>query len=71
MARSSRLVARVVLVPGGASAAEARRRVADVLLHAATAGAEAPAPAEPTLPQDPTSNASPPPGAGATGTQVI
>lgn len=35
MARSARLVARVVLVPAGAGAAEARRRVADVLLRAA------------------------------------
>lgn len=36
MARSARLVARVVLVPAGAGAAEARRRVADVLLRAAS-----------------------------------
>lgn len=36
MSRSARLVVRVVLVPAGASAAEARRRVADVLLRAAT-----------------------------------
>ncbi len=46
MARSARLVVRVVLV-AAAGAAEARRRVADVLLRAATTRAEpadAPAP---------------------------
>ena len=40
MARSPRLVVRVVLVSAGAGAADARRRVAEVLLRAATAGAE-------------------------------
>ena len=39
MARSARLVVRVVFVPAGASAANARRRVADVLLRAATSPA--------------------------------
>ena len=36
MARSARLVVRVVLVPAGAGAADSRRRVADLLLRAAT-----------------------------------
>ena len=40
MARSARLVVRVVFVAAGAGAADARRRVADVLLRAASAGAE-------------------------------
>ncbi len=40
MSRSARLIVRIVLVPGGAGAADARRRVADVLLCAACAGAE-------------------------------
>ena len=39
MARSARLVVRVVFVPAGAGAADARRRVADVLLRAASAAA--------------------------------
>lgn len=37
MSRSARLVVRIVFVPG-AGAADARRRVAEVLLRAATAG---------------------------------
>jgi hypothetical protein len=41
VSRSARLVVRVVFVPG-AGVADARRRVADVLLCAANAGAEAP-----------------------------
>lgn len=47
MARSVRLVVRVVHVPAGPGAADARRRVADVLLRAAASGAtrpDAPAP---------------------------
>lgn len=47
---SARLVARVVLVPAGAGAADARRRVADVLLRAAAAGiapSDIPAPEAP------------------------
>ena len=39
VSRSARLVLRVVLVPAGTGAADARRRVADVLLRAAAAGA--------------------------------
>jgi len=77
--RSAGLVARVVLVPGGAGAADARRRVADVLLRAALARTEPPAVAEPastptppptptptpTLTPDPTPTASSPPGGEA------
>ena len=42
MARSPRLIVRVVFVPGGAGAADARRRVADVLLRGARARASNP-----------------------------
>jgi hypothetical protein len=63
MPRSARLVARVVLVPDGAGAADARRRVAEVLLRAAMARTEPPALAEPT--PDPTPAASPPAGGDA------
>lgn len=44
MARSARLVVRVVFVPAGPGAAEARRRVADVLLKAARSVTPADAP---------------------------
>ncbi len=57
MARSARLVVRVVLVPTGAGAADARRRVADWLLRAATSGSASNAPAvaapAPTPPSPP------------------
>ena len=49
MSRSARLVVRIVFVPG-AGAADARRRVAEVLLRAAAAGgrtADTPAPETP------------------------
>ena len=58
MPRSARLVVRVVFVPG-AGAADARRRVAEVLLCAASAGA---APAETQAPGAPANDPSPPPG---------
>ena len=58
MSRSARLVVRVVFVPG-AGAAGARRRVADVLLRAANAGA---APSETPAPGLPANDPSPPPG---------
>lgn len=55
MARSARLVVRVVHVPAGPGAADARRRVADVLLRAATASArpEGPNAATPDSPEAP------------------
>ena len=59
MARSARLVVRVVFVPAGAGAADARRRVADVLLRAASVAA---ALAEPRAPETPANDPSPPPG---------
>ena len=59
MARSARLVVRVVLVPAGAGAADARRRVADVLLCAASAGAARP---ETQAPGTPANDPTPPPG---------
>lgn len=65
MARSPRLVARVVFVPGGAGAADARRRVVDVLMRAAIARAEPPDLAEPTPAPNPDPDASPAPGAQA------
>ncbi len=60
MARSARLVVRVVLVPTGAGAADARRRVADLLLRAATSDSApsnapalaAPAPTHPSPPDE-------------------
>lgn len=45
MSRSARLVVRVVLVPAGPCAADARRRVAEVLLRAARSATPADAPA--------------------------
>ncbi|MSP55949.1 MAG: hypothetical protein EXR69_10155 [Myxococcales bacterium] len=57
MSRSARLVVRVVFVPG-AGAADARRRVAEVLLRAASA---ADAPSETRAPETPANHASPPP----------
>ena len=59
MARSARLVVRVVFVPAGAGAAGARRRVADVLLRAASAAA---APCETRVPETPANDPSPPSG---------
>ncbi len=59
MARSARLVVRVVFVPAGAGAADARRRVADVLLRAASAAV---APSETRAPEAPANDHSPPPG---------
>ncbi len=59
MARSARLVVRVVFVPAGASAADARRRVADVLLRAASAAV---ASSEIRAPETPANDPSPPPG---------
>ena len=54
MSRSARLVVRVVFVPG-AGAADARRRVAEVLLRAATdAPVNSDAPAPGTLANEPT-----------------
>ena len=58
MARSARLVVRVVFVPG-AGAADARRRVADVLLRAASVAA---ALSEPRALETPANDPSPPPG---------
>ena len=65
MARSARLVARVVLVVGGAGAADARRRVADMLMRAAAARAEPPASVERAPTPAPNPDASSPPGAKA------
>jgi hypothetical protein len=59
VSRSARLVVRVVFVPAGAGAADARRRVADVLLRAASVAA---APPETLTPETPANNPSPPPG---------
>ena len=55
MARSARLVVRVVFVPAGPGAAEARRRVADVLLGAARSAtpADPPAPVNGATPDPP------------------
>jgi hypothetical protein len=58
VSRSARLVVRVVFVPA-AGAADARRRVADVLLRAANAGAD---PSEARAPESPANDHSPPPG---------
>jgi len=58
VSRSARLVLRVVFVPG-AGAADARRRVADVLLRAANAGA---ASLESLAPESPANDPSPSPG---------
>ncbi len=58
MSRSARLVVRVVFVPG-AGAADARRRVADVLLRAANTGA---ASFESRGPESPANDPSPSPG---------
>ncbi len=59
MARSARLVVRVVFVPAGAGAADARRRVAEVLLRAASVAA---APSDTRAPESPANNPSPRPG---------
>ncbi len=56
MARSARLVVRVVLVPAGAGAADARRRVADVLLRAASGAA---APCQTRVPETPANDPAP------------
>ena len=58
MSRSARLVVRVVFVPT-AGAADARRRVADVLLRAANAGA---ALSDARAPETPANDPSPSPG---------
>ena len=57
MARSARLIVRVVFVPAGAGAADARRRVADVLLRAASAAA---APCETRAPETSATDPTPP-----------
>ena len=59
MARSARLIVRVVFVPAGAGAADACRRVAEVLLRAASAAV---APSESRAPETPANDLSPPPG---------
>lgn len=59
MARSARLVVRVVFVPAGAGAADARRRVADVLLRAASVAAD---PSETRAAESPANDPSHPPG---------
>jgi hypothetical protein len=59
VARSARLVVRVVFVPAGAGAADARRRVADVLLRAASAAA---APCEARALETPANGPTPPAG---------
>jgi hypothetical protein len=59
VARSARLVLRVVLVPAGPGAADSRRRVADLLLRAATAE---PGPSERAAGAVPTPEAPGPPG---------
>ena len=59
VARSGRLVVRVVLVPAGAGAADARQRVADVLLRVASAAV---ARSETHAPETPANDPSPPPG---------
>ena len=59
MARSARLVVRVVFVPAGAGASDARRRVAEVLLRAASAAAN---PRETRVPETPANDPSPPSG---------
>jgi len=59
VARSARLVVRVVFVPAGTGAADARRRVAEVLLRAASVAA---APSETQAPGTPANDPTPPPG---------